>query len=210
MKRAALPVLSALALFRGIAVAHGADDPIAQLRACSLMDRENRLECLEKLSRVLARPAPPAPAGNSWIISQTTSPVDYAPIATATTSSREVADGSPLQLSMRCRGGRSELAISGPAISGRAEDYAVSYSAKGGQPVQIAAITPAYGAGIAFKVDAGALFLSLPSESELGVYIASRLGAAQHGTFSLVGLEAVRAKIAAACNWPHAIATPNN
>jgi hypothetical protein len=60
------------------------------------------------------------------------------------------------------------------------------------------------------KVDPGRLFQSLPSEGELVMNIASRLGAAQHGTFSLVGLEAVRAKIAAACKWPHALAKPNN
>jgi len=33
--------------------------------------------------------------GGGWIISQTTSPVDYSPIATATTSSRKIAGSSP-------------------------------------------------------------------------------------------------------------------
>jgi hypothetical protein len=212
MKRAALSILSTLAVAIGVAPAHGADDPLTKLRACGLMQREDRLQCLDKLARIVAPPARPAQTANEWIISQTISPVDYAPIATATTLSREVAGGSPLQLSVRCRGGRSELAISGPAISGRGEDYVISYSVEGGElgAIQIAAATPAFGAGVALKVDPGRLFQSLPSEGELVMNIASRLGAAQHGTFSLVGLEAVRAKIAAACKWPHALAKPNN
>jgi hypothetical protein len=210
MNRAVFPILSALALVTGVPPAPGAEDPLAQLRTCSLMQREDRLQCLDKLARSVVLPSRPAATENEWVISQTTSPVDYTPIATATTSSREVAGGSPLQLSIRCRGGRSELAISGPAISGRAEDYAISYSAKDGQPVQIAAATPAFGVGVAFKADLGPLFQSFPSEGELVVYLVSPLGIGQHGTFSLVGLDGVRAKIAAACKWPHAIAKPNN
>ncbi|WFU69270.1 hypothetical protein [Bradyrhizobium sp. CB2312] len=210
MNRAIFTAASALAVVTGVALAQGAEDPLAQLRTCNLMQREDRVQCLDKLARSVEPPAGPTTAVSDWVISLTTSPVDYTPIATATTASGEVAGGSPLQLTMRCRGGRSELAVSGPAISGRAEDYVVSYSTKGGQPVQIAAATPAFGTGIAFKVDPSALFQSLPSDGELVVYIASRLGAAQHGTFSLVGLEAVRTKIAMACKWPAAIAKPNS
>jgi hypothetical protein len=209
MKRAPLAILSGLAAVGGIALAHGADNPLAQPRACGPMEREGWLECLDKLSPALT-PASPARTESSWIVSLTTSPVDYAPIATGTAASREVAGELPLQLSIRCRSGRSEFAISGPAISGRAEDYVISYSAKGGPPVQIAAATPAFGAGIAFKVDTGALFQSLPSEGDLVVYIGSRLGPAKQATFSLLGLEAVRAKIAGACKWPHAVAKPNS
>jgi hypothetical protein len=174
------------------------------------MEREDQLECLDKLLQTVAPPARPAPTGSEWIISQTTSPVDYAPIATATTSSRQVVGRSAMQLSIRCRGGRSELSVAGPAISGRGEDYVISYSFKGGQPIQISAATPAFGAGVAFKVDPGVLLQSLPGEGELTVRLAPRVGTAQDGTFSLVGLEAVRTKIAAACKWPHAIAKPIN
>jgi hypothetical protein len=50
------------------------------------------------------------------------SAVDYSPIATATISSRHIADSPPMQLSIRCRGGRSELAVSGPGITGSGDD----------------------------------------------------------------------------------------
>lgn len=210
MKRAALCASAAFAAVGGIALAQGADDPLAQLRACSLMERADRLECLDRLSRALAPPAAPAPMGDRWIVSQTMSPVDFAPIATATTSSREVPGGSAMQLSIRCRGGRTELAVAGPAIAGRGDDFVISYRINSGQPVQIAAAVPAFGPGVALKGDVVALIQSLPSEGELSVHLSPRVGAAQDAAFPLAGLETVRAKIAGTCKWPHAIAKPSN
>jgi hypothetical protein len=209
MKRATLLLEATLAIVQGIALAQGADNPIAQLRACSPMERADRMECLDNVSRATAPPARPAPEADGWIISQTSSPVDYAPIATATIASRKDVSGSTIQLAIRCRGGRAELAVAGPTISGRGEDYVVSYRINGGQPVQIAAGAAAFGAGVAFKGDAGSLLQSLPSQGELAVHLSLRVGTAQDEIFPLVGLEAVRAKIAVACNWPRAVAKPN-
>ena len=119
MKRAPLFASAALAVIGGIALAQGGDDPMAQLRACSPMEGADRLECLDKLSRAITSAIPPAAKEDRWVISQTRSPVDYSPIATATISSREEAGGSAMQLSIRCRGGRTEIAIAEPAVSGR-------------------------------------------------------------------------------------------
>jgi hypothetical protein len=204
MKRATLFASAAIAVMGGIALAQGEDDPMARLRACSLMERTDRLECLDRLA------APPAPKEDRWIISQTMSPLDYSPIATATISSREVAGGSAMQLSIRCRGERTEITVVGAAVAGRGDDYAISLRVNDGQPVQIAASAPAFGTGVAFKVDAVALILSLPGEGELAVHLSPRVGASQDASFSLVGLETVRTKIAASCKWPQAIAKPNN
>jgi hypothetical protein len=210
MKPGPLFASAAFAVMGRIALAQGGDDPMAQLRACSLMQRADRQECLDKLSQAVAGAIPVAPKEDRWVTSQTRSPVDYSPIATATISSREDSGGSAMQLSIRCRGGRTEIAIAGPGVSGRGDDYAISYQVNRGQPVQIAAATPAFGAGAAFKADAVALIQSLPGEGELAVHLSPRVGASQDAIFSLVGLETVRAKIAASCKWPHAIAKPNN
>jgi len=148
--------------------------------------------------------------GGGWIVSQTTSPVDYSPIATATTSSRDIAGSPPLQLSIRCRGGRSELAVSGPEITGPGNNYFISYRVNDGQPVQFGGVTPAFGDGVAFKGDAGALLRSLPAAGELAVLVMSLRGSSQQGIFSLNGLETLRAKIGATCKWPHVLAKPNN
>ena len=210
MKRAPLLAAAAVALLGGIASARGGDDPMAQLRACSLMERADRTECLDKLSRALALTTPLAPREDRWVISQTNSPLDYSPIATATISSREVASGGAMQLSIRCRGGRTEIVLTGPAITGRGDDYAISYRVSGGQPVQIAAATPAFGAGVSFKADVVALIQSLPGDGEFVLHLAPHVGPSEDAIFSLTGLERVRTRIAAACGWPHIIATPNN
>ena len=208
MKRGALlPVV--LAIMSRIALAHGAEDPTPQPGACSRPERAERTECLDPLSRAVAPPARSMPEAG-WVVSQTTSPVDYSPIATATIVSRTATGSSAMQLSIHCRGGRTELAIAGSAIAGRAEDYSISYSVNGDQLLQIAATTPTYGAGVAFKTDAIALVMSLPSEAEIAVHLSPRVGATQDGVFSLVGLGTVRAKIAAACKWPHAVAKPKD
>jgi hypothetical protein len=204
MKLLALTLLP-VAFVGRCAWAQDANDAMAKLRACSLKTRADRLECLEKLSITSALPALPLPEGTGWITSVTTSPVDYSQIATATKSSREDASGSAMQLSIRCRGGRTELAVAGPAISGRAQDYVISYRIDGKEPVQVAA-APAFGAGIAFKIDASDLVQSLPADGELAVHVTLRKEAVQDGTFSLAGLDLVRENIAAACKWPPAVA----
>jgi hypothetical protein len=204
MKRAALPT-AALVMSGGIALAQ-ADGTLAQLRDCSSLAEADRLSCL--LAGAAVPPARPVPS--DWTISRTTSPVDYAPIATATTSSREPAGSSAMQLSIRCRGRRTELLMVGPAIAGRGEDYVITYRVGSGQPEQVAASTPTVGAGVAMKGDPVALLRSLPGEGELAVRLSPRVGAAQESVFSLAGLDAVRAKMEAACRWPHADAKPHH
>jgi hypothetical protein len=210
MKHVAIPLVVALAVASGIALAQGAQDPTAQLRACSLMERAERLECLDKVSRSIAPERRQAPKTDNWIVSETTSPVDYSPIATATTFSRDGPSESAMKLSIRCRGGRTELVVAGPGISGRSDDYAISYRINDGQPLQIAAAVPAFGAGVAFAGDVVRLLQSLPDGGSLSIHLALRAGTARAGMFSLAGLETVGAKMAAACKWPHAIAKPND
>lgn len=193
-----------------IVLAQGGEDPITQLRACSLMEQADRLECLDKLARAVTTSTPPTHKEAGWIISETRSPIDYSLIATATISSRDVAGGSGMQLSIRCRSGRTEMSVSGPAVTGRSDDYAISYQVNGSQQSQIAAAMPTFGAGVAFKTDAAALIQSLPGDGEFAVQLSPRVGPVVDATFSLTGLEAVRAKIAAPCKWPRAIAKPNN
>jgi hypothetical protein len=187
-----------------------ASTPTAHLRACSLMERAERLECLDKLSRDIAPPDRSAPGGDNWIISETTSPVDYTPIATATTSSRDGSNGSSMRLSIHCRGGRTELVVAGPAVSRSSGDYAISYRINDDRPVQLAARSPSFGTGAAFTGDVIRLLQSLPEEGHVAVRISTRSGAAQDGHFLLGGLKTVREKLAAACKWPHVVARPRN
>jgi hypothetical protein len=211
MTGAALRLLVAVAVVGRIAAAQGANDPTAAPRACSPMEGADRFECTDRPVPAAAPPHQQARAGDGWVVSETTSPVDYSPIATATTSSLNVVgDGERMRLSIRCRAGRTELTVAGPAITGRGDDYFLSYRVNGGRSVQSAGVAPAFGDGVAFKGDVVALLQSLPPEGELIVRVFALSGSAQDGNFALDGLDALRAKIGATCRWPHAMAKPSD
>ena len=144
-----------------IALAQGAPDPMAQLRACSLLDPAERPACLNKLPQPGKVPAPAAGDAEGWIISETTSPVDYTPIVTATTFAQGNANPALKQLSIHCRGGRTEMVVAGAAVSDSGIDYALSYRLDGGQPSSVPAGRPSYGTGVAFRGDVVGLLLSL-------------------------------------------------
>lgn len=206
----AIPLSVAFEVASRIAFAQGAADPMVHLRACSLMEHAERLECLDKLSREIAPPDRSVRSGDNWIISETTSPVDYTPIVSASAFSRGAADGALMRLSIHCRGGRTELMVSGPAFSSGGSDYVISYRINDGVPAHLAAGPPSVGAGAAFAGDVVRLLQSLPEEGHIAIRTSSRTGAAQDGHFSLSGLKTVREKLAAACKWPHAVAKPQN
>jgi hypothetical protein len=100
--------------------------------------------------------------------------------------------------------------VSGPEITGPGNHYFISYRVNDGQSVRFGGVAPAFGDGVAFKGDAGALLRSLPAAGELAVLVMSLSGSSQRGIFSLNGLETLRAKIGATCKWPHVLAKPNN
>jgi hypothetical protein len=204
-------ILQALAfmLATGAALAQGAADPVANLRACSVMEREARIECMEKLSRDIAPADRPRPTSDNWVISETTSPVNYAPIVVATTVSNGGTEDTSGQLAIHCRGGRTELLMSGRDVSAGGAGHALSYSVNDGQPVQVAAATPQYGAGVAFAGDVVRLLQSLPEEGSFTVRIV-RADKTESRRFALGGLKTVREKLAVACKWPQAVARPSN
>jgi hypothetical protein len=204
MKRAAILLIIALGGTGGVAFAQ---DPMTQLRSCLQKEHAERLGCLDKMTRTIA-PQHRLTPEDDWIVSQTTSPVDYSAIATATTSSRS--DESAMQLSIRCRAGRTELALAGPGISRGGGGDAIYYRVNDRPAVQVVAALPAFGPGVSFSGDVVRLLQSLPDNGEFIVLLSSRGRTAHDGTFSLAGLDAVRAKMAAACRWPRAIATPNH
>jgi len=206
----AIPLSLAFEVASGIAFAQGAADPMAHLRACAVMEQAERLECLDRLSRNIAAPVRAARGGDNWIISETTSPVNYTPMVTATAFSRGGSDGSLMRLAIHCRGGRTELVVSGPAVSTGGMDYTISYRVNDGQPVQLPAASPSFGTGAAFTGDIVRLLQSLPEDGHIAVRITTRSGAAQDGHFLLGGLKTAREKLAAACKWPHAVAGPRN
>jgi hypothetical protein len=206
----AITLSLAFEVVSGLALTQGAADPMVHLRACASMEHAERLECLDKLARDIAAPERAAGGDNNWIISETTSPVNYAPMVTATASSLGGSDGSSMKLAIYCRGGRTELVVSGPVVSPSSSNFTISYRVNDDQPVQIPAGLPSFGTGAALTGDIVRLLQSLPEEAHIAVRLSARSGAAQEGHFGLGGLKAAREKLAAACRWPHSIAGPHH
>jgi hypothetical protein len=217
MKTAAICLTFAFGLASSAAPAQGAGDAMEQLRACSLLAPVERLDCLDRLSHDISPPPPPAsstsavaPAANNWIVSETTSPLDYTPVAIATASSRAGPDGATMQLSIQCRGGRTDLVIGHPSLTLRAEDYVVSYAVNDSQPAVVAAGTAASGTGLALRGDVVRLLASLPDRGDIAFRVANRQGATLEGRYALAGLKTLLARLAVPCKWPAAAGAPRN
>jgi len=150
------------------------------------MESAERLQCLDNLSRNLEPAAGPAPASN-WVVSETTSPVDYTPIVTATAFSHGDSDGSMMRLAIYCRGGRTELVVSGPVVSGGGTDYTISYRVNDGQPVQLPAGSQSWGTGAAFTGDIVRLLQSLPEDGHIAVGLSPGVVPPRTGVFRSAG-----------------------
>jgi hypothetical protein len=193
------------------AMAQVAGDGMEKAGACSTLPAAERRDCLSRASPhgvPLSRPPPAATAADNWIVSETMSPVDYSPVAIATATAAVSSGGGSavdtLQFSIRCRGGRSDMVVTGPAITRRAEDYAVTYAVDGGPPVGLAAGALASGSGLALKGDVVRLLASLPDRGVVAFRIAAGQGAVLEARYSLAGLKAVRDRLAIPCRWPAA------
>jgi hypothetical protein len=196
----AIAISVALEVASRIAFAQTAADSNAHTIACS-MSEPGEHQCLETPSRDVAA----AEGEDNWVISETTSPVNYTPIVTATALSR---GGSLTQIAIYCRGGRTELVVSGPAVANRGDEYSISYRVNDAEPMQLPASPSSFGAGVAFAGDTVHLLQSLPQDGHIDIRISPRRGNPQDGRFPLGGLQTVRAKLAAACRWPNALAKP--
>jgi hypothetical protein len=145
-----------------------------------------------------------------WIISETSSPVDYSPVVLATINARDRAESTFMQLNATCRNGLTELAVTGSAISGRGDDYEIVYRVGDNVPVQVPGARASFGAGVKLTGDSMRLLKSLPGQGNISIRLVPRVGSPVEGIFTLDGLTVVRDKLASACKWPQEIANPRN
>jgi hypothetical protein len=147
-------------------------------------------------------PAPAAaPTAGKWIVSETRSPIDYSPVAIATAASSTGPDGV-LQLSIQCRGGRSEMVIRSAPLMRRDEDHVVSYAVNDAPPVTVTSGLSSSGSGIGLKGDVAGFLLSLPAEGAIAFRVADRQGRTLEGRYDLAGIKALVARLAGPCKWP--------
>jgi hypothetical protein len=209
------------------ALAQGTVDARQKLDACMLPSYAERMACLDKLAGEATTPPPlvgvpsavpespepvlapptaapthaPAPAAGKWIVSETRSPVDYSPFVIATASSSAGPNGV-LQLSIACRGGRTEMVIRSAPLMRRTEDHVVSYSINDAPPVAVTIGLSSSGSGIALKGDVAGFLKSLPADGAIAFRIAERQGGTLEGRYDLPDIKALVARISGPCKWP--------
>jgi len=157
-------------------------------------------------------PEPPArsadasskPPDTNWVVSQTTSPIDYTPLIAVAIRLPFGVKHAPTTLAMRCRGGRTEFLVrtEGTWRASRAREVQVDYQINDQPVVRLAWTMSADGRTAIYKDDPVALLQSLPEGALLKINVRDEPGASHEAAFELTGLDAVREKIAAACKWP--------
>jgi hypothetical protein len=139
----------------------------------------------------------------NWIVSETTSPVDYAPLITAVMRVPSNVKDAPTALVVRCRAGRTELLVrtEGNWRASRPGEIQVGYQINDQPLVKLEWMASSDGMTASYKDDAVDLLRSLPEGARLKITVLDRSGPSHEATFQLAGFDAVRDRIAAACKW---------
>jgi hypothetical protein len=196
----------ALASISQVVCGQPADDAVARFKSCLQWDGAARQECFDKLSRDLSGGSAPSPAqssGENWVISETTSPVDYSPQITAAISSASAVKDAPSSFAIRCRGARIELLVSTigswrPSNNG---EFKVAYRIDDQPAVEEQWAAFAGGRGAIFKGEVTRFLRPLREEGRLSIRVYDWQGPPHDATFQLSGLEDVRRRFGAFCKW---------
>src|SRR5882757_9029212 len=148
--------------------------------------------------------SPSKPADTNWIVSETTSPVDYAPLTTVVIRLPFSVKDAPNTVAMRCRGRRTDLLVRTEGIwrASRAGEVQVDYQINDQPFGRLQWTVSADGKTASYKDDAVELLRSLPEGARLKIGAFDRQGRGQEATFQLTGLDGVRKKIGLVCKWP--------
>jgi hypothetical protein len=178
-------------------------DAVDRLKACSQFEGVERLKCVDELLQEVA-PDSAQPQGPNWIISETTSPVDYRQQITALTTVRASSQDAPSSLAIRCRAQRTELIISTMGSWKQATDGVakVVYRINQEPPIEQRWKAAETGRSFAFQGDVVRFLRSMPDSGQILVKVYAGKAPPYESTFKWVGLDPVRRKIAAACSWP--------
>jgi hypothetical protein len=142
------------------------------------------------------RPAPPV---SHWIVSETTSPIDYSPLVTAVLQPTEPRTDGPASLTISCRARRIEFSLQFRDNSAWRNEPQIYFQIADQPPPSLLDWTWSPDGRIAtLKNDPVSLLQHLPDGSILTVWIGYR--AQQSTSFQLTGLDAVTRKVALACN----------
>jgi hypothetical protein len=160
-------------------------------------DKPTRAAAPEVPARVVETPVKQADPG--WIVSETTSPVDYKPLITAVLRSTSGANS----LALRCLGARTELLvrIEEALRSSRSGEVQVAYQINDQPSVRLSWAQSPDGKTVSYKEDASNLLQSLPEAARLKISIFDGADSGRDTSFQLNGLDAVRKKLGTVCKW---------
>ena len=199
MKRLPLAAL-ALASVSQVVCGQPAGDANARFKSCLQLDGAARGQCLETIARELSGASAPAQSnGGIWVISETTSPVDYSPQITAAISSGSAIKDAPSSFSIRCRGQRTELLVATTGSWRPASNGIFKVVYRINEQPGVEGWWSAGGRGAVFRGDANQFLQSLRDGGRLSISVYDAQGVAHEATFQMSGLDHVRRKIAAVC-----------
>ena len=187
------------------AVCAQSDHAVDRLKACSQFAGTERLKCVDELLRQMEEtPGHAPPQGPNWMVSETTSPVDYTPQIAALTTAPASSQDAPSSFAIYCRARRTELTISttGSWKQGTGSEVKVVYRINEEPPVEQRWKVAEMGRSLAFPGDVVGFLRSMPDGGRILIKVYAGRATPYENTFQLVGLDPVRRKIAAACNWP--------
>jgi hypothetical protein len=146
---------------------------------------------------------PTRPTDTDWVVSETTSPIDYSPLVIALIHSTPQAKEAANTLIMRCRGQRTELLVRTDEqwATTRGSELHGEYQINDRRMVALQWILSSDGKTATYKDDPVGLLQSLPDGARFKINIPDRSSSSHEATFRLDGWDAVRKKIGTACKW---------
>jgi hypothetical protein len=155
-----------------------------------------------KTDEAQARPQA-RPSESNWVVSETTSPVDYSPLLTAVIRPMSSSPGGPVSLAIRCRGGQTGLLIRTERTWHATHRNAlpVDFQIKDQSTVRQNWTLSTDAKVASYADDAVELLRSLPDGARLTVSVTD---GAEQATFLLAGWNAIRKRVETACRWPKA------
>jgi hypothetical protein len=138
-----------------------------------------------------------------WILSETTSPVDYSPLVTAVISATSDVKDGPNTLSVRCRARHTEISIRTDRTWGasRGNDLLVDYQINDRPVVRQPWSLSADGKVATYRYDPVELLRSIPEGATFKIAVTARGNVRLAATFALTGLSGIRQKVGTACQW---------
>ena len=155
-------------------------NPIARRRPLSERTRRNcqrprqhRPVAIRPDIRPKTAEVPVEPTGTNWVVSETTSPVDYSPLVTAVIQSTSPVKDAPTALAVRCREKHTELLVrtDGTWTTTGGNELRVDYQINDQPAVRLPWSASADGKTASYKDDAVGLLQSLPEGARLKINV---------------------------------------